>query len=59
MLGVSGRKTKDQEDRVQMVVRDDDENVLPSLPKQKKLEQKQKHSLKHSVETNNPLAKKH
>ena len=56
---MSGRKTKDQEDRVQMVVRDDDENVLPSLPKQKKLEQKQKHSLKHSVETNNPSAKKH
>ena len=58
-LGVSGRRTKDQEDRVQMVVRDDDENVLHSLPKQKKVKHKQKHSLKHSVETNNPSAKKH
>ena len=56
---MSGRRTKDQEDRVQMVVRDDDENVLHSLPKQKKVKQKQKHSLKHSVETNNPSAKKH
>ena len=58
-LGVSGRRPKDQNNRVQMVVGEDGENVFHSLPKQKNSKQKPKHSLTHSVETNIPSAKKH
>ena len=58
-LGVPGRRPKDQETRVQMVVRDEDENVYHSLPKQKKCKPKPVHSLKLSVEENHPAAKKH
>ena len=58
-MGISGRRHKDQEARVQMVVEDDHENVLHSLPSQKKMKKKQIHSLKQSVENNEPAAKKH
>ena len=58
-LGVSGRRPKDQEERAQMVVGEDDDIVLHSLPKQKKAKLKPKHSLNHSVERNIPSAKKH
>ena len=58
-LGVPGRRPKDQENRVQMVVREEDESVYHSLPKQKKTKPKPAHSLKLSVEENHPAAKKH
>ena len=59
VLGTQGRRTKDQEKRVQMVVREEDDNVYHSLPKQKKVKNKQVHSLKNAVELNRPGAKKH
>ena len=58
-VGSLGRKPKDQEQRLQMVVEDEDENVYHTLPKQKKTKTKQLHSLKQSVESNKPAAKKH
>ena len=42
-----------------MVVREEDDNVYHTLPRQKKVKNKQIHSLKHSVDTNRPAAKKH
>ena len=59
VVGTSGRRPNDQNRRVQMVVRDEEENVYHSLPKQKKSKNKQLHSLKHSVDMNQPAAKKH
>ena len=58
-VGTLGRRPKDQEKRLQMVVEEEDENVYHSLPKQKKSKNKQIHSLKHSVDLNRPSAKKH
>ena len=52
-------KPKDQDERAQLVVTEDDDNVLHSLPKQKKAKLKPKHSLNYSVERNIPSAKKH
>ena len=59
VVGTSGRRPNDQNRRVQMVVRDEEENVYNALPKQKKSKNKQLHSLKHSVDMNQPAAKKH
>ena len=42
-----------------MVITEDDDNVVHSLPKQKKAKLKQKHSLNYAVEKNIPSAKKH
>lgn len=58
-VGISGRKPVDQETRMQMVIRDESENVYHSLPKQKKVKKKPLHSLKESVNINKPSAKKH
>ena len=52
-------KPKDQDERAQLVVTEDNDNVLHSLPKQKKAKLKPKHSLNYSVERNIPSAKKH
>ena len=57
VVGTSGRRPNDQNRRVQMVVRDEEENVYHSLPKQKKGKNKQVHSLKQSVDMNQPAAK--
>ena len=54
-----GRRHRDQEARVQMVITETEENVYHSLPKQKKSKNKQTHSLKDSVSSNRPAAKKH
>ena len=59
VVGNLGRRPKDQEERSQMVVRVDNDNVYHTLPKQKKVKNKQIHSLKHSVDMNKPAAKKH
>ena len=58
-VGQLGRRPKDQEKRMQMLVSDEGDNVYHSLPKQKKSKNKAIHSLKHSVENNKPAAKKH
>ena len=52
-------KPKDQDEKAQLVVTEDGDNVLHSLPKQKKAKLKPKHSLNYSVERNIPSAKKH
>ena len=54
-----GRRHRDQEARVQIVITETYENVYHSLPKQKKSKNKQTHSLKDSVSSNRPAAKKH
>ena len=59
MVGTLGMRPKDQENRVQMVVREEEDNVYHTLPKQKKVKNKQVHSLKNAVELNRPGAKKH
>ena len=59
VVGTAGRRVKDQEERKQMVVGENDENVYHTLPKQKKAKKKQIHSLKQAVEINRPGAKKH
>ena len=60
MVVTSGRRQNDQNIfiRVQIVLRDEDENVYHSLPKQKIGKNKQVHSLKHSVEMNQPATNK-
>ena len=59
VVGVAGRRHKDQKSRKQMVVNDDSEIVYHTLPKQKKTKNKQSHSLKDAVDNNRPGAKKH
>ena len=59
VVGTLGRRPKDQEKRVQMVVREEEDNVYHTLPKQKKVNNKQVHSLNNAVELNRPGAKKH
>ena len=59
VVGTQGRRIKDQEKRVQMVVREEEDNVYHTLPRQKKVKNKQIHSLKNAVELNRPGAKKH
>ena len=58
-VGVIGRRPKDQSNRVQLVVSDKEENIFHSLPSQKKSKNKNKHSLKNSVDANRPGTKKH
>ena len=59
VLGVAGRRHKDQESRKQMVVTDHSEDVYHTLPKQKKGRNKQSHSLREAVDDNRPGSKKH
>ena len=59
VVGNIGRRTKDQEQRLQMVVTDEVDNVYHTLPKQKKIKNKQLHSLKEAVDSNRPGSKKH
>ena len=59
VVGTLGRRPKDQEKRVQMVVREEEDNVYHTLPKQKKVNNKQVHSLNNAVELNRTGAKKH
>ena len=56
VVGTAGRRVKDQEERRQLVVSENEENVYRTLKKTKK---KQVHSLKQAVELNRPGAKKH
>lgn len=58
-VGVLGRRPKDQEQRMQMLVSNTDDNVYHTLPNQKVSKSKGIHSLKNSVEKNKPAAKKH
>ena len=58
-VGTLGRRNKDQEQRNQMVIGENSENVYHTLPKQKVLKNKQAHSLKEAVDSNRPGAKKH
>ena len=59
VVGVAGRRHKDQKSRKQLVVNDNSENVYHTLPKQKTTRNKQSHSLKDAVDNNRPGAKKH
>ena len=59
VVGIAGRRHKDQKSRKQMVINDDSEIVYHTLPKQKKTKNKQSHSLKDAVDNNRPGAKKH
>ena len=54
VVGTAGRREKDQEERRQLAVSENEENVYHSLPKTKN---KQVHSLKQAVELNRPGAK--
>ena len=56
VVGTLGRRTKDQEERAQMVVGEEDEN---HSSKTKKVKNKLIHSLAKSVDMNKPGAKKH
>ena len=58
VLGLAGRRHKDQESRKQMVVGEQMENVYHNLPKQKKTKYKQSHSLQDAVNQNRPGSKK-
>ena len=49
VVGLAGRRHKDQESRKQMVVGEQSENVYHTLPKQKKMKKKQSHSLQDAV----------
>ena len=49
VVGTLGMRPKDQENRVQMVVREEDDNVYHTLPKQK-VKNKQVHSLTNAAE---------
>ena len=49
VVGTLGMRPKDQENIVQMVVREEDDNVYHTLPKQK-VKNKQVHSLTNSAE---------
>ena len=51
VVGTLSMRPKDQENRVQMVVREEDDNVYHTLPKQKKVKNKQVHSLKNAVKS--------
>ena len=56
---ILGRRKKDCQKRVQLVIDDDDEVVRHSMPKQKKIQTKRPHSLATCVERNHNIAKKH
>ena len=58
-VGTLGRRKKDQEQRKQMVIGENSENVYQTLPKQKVLKNKQAQLLKEAVDSNRPWAKKH
>ena len=57
VVGRIGRRQKDQDERSQMVVREEDDNVYHTLPRQKK--NKPIHYLKTSVDLNKAGTKKH
>ena len=59
VVGLLGRRPKDQEQRTQLLVGSNKDNVYHTLPNQKKSKQKDVHSLTHSVQMNKPAAKKH
>ena len=59
VVGRIGRRQKDQDERSQMVVREEDDNVYHTLPRQKKVKNKPIHSLKTSVDLNKAGTKKH
>ena len=59
VVGLLGRRPKDQEQRTQLLVGSNKDNVYHTLPNQKKSKRKDVHSLKHSVQMNKPAAKKH
>ena len=52
IYGLSGRRPKDQESRVQMLVNVDEDNVYHTIPKQKKTHKKAIYSLTNAVECN-------
>ena len=54
-----GRRVKDTALKSTMVVTDEDETILHSLPKQKHRSNKLVHSLKSAVDNNRQNAKKH
>ena len=54
MVVTAVRRVKEQEERRQLVVSENEENVYHALPKNKQV-----HSLKQAVELNRPGAKKH
>ena len=54
-----GRRRKDQEKRAMLEVREEDEIVRHSLPKQKKSKQKNPHSFSASVAANRQVTGKH
>ena len=55
---LNGRRPKDQERRVQMLVNDDGDNCYHTLSKQKNAKKKHPHSLKNAVDHNQPGTKK-
>ena len=59
VVGVLGRRPKDQEQRNQLIVTSNEDNVYHTLPSQKKSKKRDPHSLKHSVNQNKPAPKKH
>ena len=59
VVGNFGRRPKDQQARVRMVVSDDHENVYHTLPKQKKNKKSGSSLTETAVEANRPEAKKH
>ena len=59
MVGLLGRRPKDQEQRTQLLVGRNEDNVYHTLPNQKKSKWKEIQSLKHSVQINKPAFKKH
>ena len=59
VVGLAGRRHKDQESRKQMVVGEQSEYVYHTLPKQRTTKNKQSQSLQDAVNRNRPGSKKH